>query len=336
MSFVNGKVLRGQTVNDHKFQGVTSLNQIEDYGLLRPTVADKKSQKGADIQEQGAREMHHKVQRRFDVARRKRAELYSGYIERVEVHNGIGGTPAITIYHSDKLESIEDGVVIPFSAALTAIDGETQTEARYMLRERNNETGNTPIAITIYHGIDIASAQQILHDYNSYAKPVTESQMFSFNSVGKLSNALIKAIDLSGLDQSHINARGAKSTKKTVVASKQIMNALVGCALNGAGAERAASGYFKSMNTPDANDIPDIGITGSAKFIKNAVTDERIGNANAQVWQMAGVLLSKGVDPDKINWSKGIEAYEATVLSGRGGKRIPIKDRLQQIESVLL
>ena len=347
MSVINGKVLQGQTVNDHKFQGVTTLNQISDYGLMRPTLVEKVNLKTGDPGEKIKRQVHNDVQRRFDPARIKRAAEYSIYIESVELDGSTGGTPAITIYHQDKLSETEGGVVIPYSAILTAIDGETQTEARFMLRDgyKNPKTGveitsiptsgDTQIAITLYHGIPYEAAKQILHDYNSYAKPVTEAQMYKFNNNGKLTIALNAASKLSGLADKHFNRKGAKATKTTKVADKQLLNCVAGYVLNGSGLSKTAAPYFKVMNTPQAADVPQVCIDGVAEFIRNAASNPTMGQANASVWQVAGVLLASGRKPETINWAKGVQAYEATMIAGRGGEKIDVKTRLSQIAQAM-
>lgn len=347
MSVINGKVLQGQTVNDHKFQGVTTLNQISDYGLMRPTLVEKVNLKTGDPEEKLKRQVHNDVQRRFDPARIKRAAEYSIYIESVEMDGSTGGTPAITIYHQDKLEITEGGVVIPYSAILTAIDGETQTEARFMLRDgyKNVKTGidipaliasgDTQIAITVYHGIPYEAAKQILHDYNSYAKPVTEAQMYKFNNNGKLTIALNAASLASGLDSKHFNRKGAKATKTTKVADKQLLNCVAGYVLNGSGLTKTAAPYFKVMNTPQAPDVPQACIDGVAQLIRDAASNSDMGYANASVWQVAGVLLASGRKPSDINWAAGIKAYDATIIAGRGGQKIDVKTRLNQIAAAM-
>ena len=165
-----GKLLKGLSVSENKFQGVAHLNLLEDYGLLRPSVVEKAKKKDTRHDEvlKDSKEMHDLVQRRFDPARIRRAEQYSCYIENVEVNNIPGGTPAITLWYPDKLELTADGLLIPYKASLIAVDGETQTEARFMLRERIPETGKNKIAITIYHGVSEDHAKQLMYDYNAH------------------------------------------------------------------------------------------------------------------------------------------------------------------------
>ena len=227
---INGHILTGNAVTDNKFQGVTTLNQIESYGLKRPSLVENaKSTDSPSVLK--AKEMHDQMNRRFDAARLHRAVYYRDYIFGVEVQGQMGGTPAITIWFPERLETTEDGVVIPYNSHLTAIDGETQTEARYMLRDgihsgtvgrtklkelRDDEpaTGDNRIAVTIYHGIPINHAQQILRDYNAEAHPIDPKKASAYDHVGPLSKAVAAAIARSNVQAGEGEPKGSRRRQK--------------------------------------------------------------------------------------------------------------------------
>ena len=184
-----GNVITGVAVNNTKFVGVSTLNQLENYGLMRPsTVEDAtvKEMKG-DRRLRQANDLREEVQRRFDAKRCRNAKAYGRYIEQVEIGGRPGGTPPITLWcHDAKVE--EGGLLIPYGHPLVAIDGETQTEARYLLRDEDDfaipETGNNPVAVVVYYGVDETFARQILHDFNAYTNPVSEKQLAAQNVHG--------------------------------------------------------------------------------------------------------------------------------------------------------
>jgi hypothetical protein len=312
MKIPNGKLLQGAVVNRNKVQAVTTLNQIEDYGLIRPTVIDKAS-KGHSAQEAAAHALHSVTNRSFDKARRDNASDYSGYIEAVEVHGRPGGCPAITLYHPDPLTIHEEGVIIPYNARIVAIDGETQTEARYLLRDRLPDTGDNPIAATLYHGISPQEAQQILHDYNVKGLPWTEKKAFRFNQTGPLSEAAHAAIELAGMPTDMVNYQSAKATNKTVVSLTQILTLLAGYQLNGAGAKsNVTASQLKRLNSLNSVSVPPSCTQQLAHILRRAATDRTFGNAPTRVWQMAGVLLSKNVPYTQLSWESAVDAFAET------------------------
>lgn len=330
-----GNVLSGFSVSQNKFQGVTNLAQIEAYGLIRPTQIDKVS-KGLSPQQQSAHELRAVTNRSFDKARIDNASDYSGYIEAVEVHGRPGGTPAITLFHQAQLTEVDGGILIPYGAGIVAIDGETQTEARYILRDRNMETAGNPFAITVYHGIPVDMAMQILHDYNTKGLAWNESKAARFNRTGQLSLAAEQALTMSGVLQENVNLRGDKATKKTTVALKQILTGIAGYQLNGKGSETAVSAsHFKRFNDAAAVAVPPTCVNQFADIIRAAQANRQIGLAPPQVWQIAGVLLSKNRQPAQLNWDKGVAAFTETKASGRGGPRMEVKARLAAIETAM-
>ena len=132
-----GNPLKGQAINDTKFVGVSSLNQLESFGLARPSVLEhalvrdmKKDHKLAC-----GVTLRREIQRRMDKPRMVRARFYARYMEDVEINGRAGGTPPITLWvgHAEVGECGD--LIIPYGEPLIAIDGETQTEGRFMMRD---------------------------------------------------------------------------------------------------------------------------------------------------------------------------------------------------------
>jgi hypothetical protein len=335
MKILTGNILAGFAVSDHKFQGVTTLNQSQAYGLLRPSVIDRQS-KGLSADELEAHVMHSMTNRTFDKARLDNAKDYSGYIEATEVHGRPGGTPAITLYYPGELKLAEGGIVIPYGAKLVAIDGETQTEARHMLRDRCPETGDNPIAVTLYHGVSAEVAQQILHDYNVKGLPWTETKAARFNRTGALSAAVEGAIKGAHVSMDKVNVRGGKANKRTIVALHQLVTLFAAYQLNGVSAQgTVGSGHLKRLNTETAASVPASCVHDVASILTKANDNPAIGSAPALVWQVAGLLLSRNVKVASINWERGASAYAETRMAGRGGRRLPIADRIAVIAKAM-
>ena len=260
-----GNEIAGVAVTPSMFQGVTSLNQAENFGLLQPSQIEgttklQAARKGGQVS--AAKDTRDAVQRTFNKARLLRAEVYSAYIEQVEVGGQYGGPPAVTLYSSVPAQVNDSGLLLAYGTPVIAIDGETQTEARYLLRDRLPETGNAPFGITMYHGIDDLHAQQILHDYNRYGLRVSERQTAAFNHVGPLSKAVANVLGVVGMLPENINRRGAVSTKKTVASNVQIMAALTGHAMGTLALKKPATSWFGELNQPTSQQV----INSGAEF----------------------------------------------------------------------
>jgi len=342
---INGHILTGNPVTDNKFQGVTTLNQIESYGLKRPSqVENARSTDSPSVRK--AKEMHDQMNRRFDAARLHRAVAYRDYIYLVEVQGTMGGTPAITLWYPDRLETNEEGVVIPYNSHLTAIDGETQTEARYMLRDgvtpgkigrtqikeqRDDkpETGDNRLAVTIYHGIPISHAQQILRDYNAEAHPIDPKKASAYDHVGALAQAVTATIARANVLPERVNQKGNVAGKKFVVAYQQVLSGIAGFVLNGTQAEPVTATTVRMMNRPAADAVPDRAIEEIAQVILAG----HLAQAPAIVWQAAGHRLAQG--HVNLNYHGALRAYEETKAAGRGGPRMSPRERLSRIVAAL-
>jgi hypothetical protein len=332
---IHGNILQGFAVSSNKIQGVTTLKQIEAFGLKRPTEIDK-ANKSMDDKALKSHNLHAVTNRSFDKPRMDNAGDYSGYIEAVETGKRIGGTPAITLYHPATLDITDNGVLVPYGSVLVAIDGETQTEARFMLMGRLEESGNWPIAYTLYHGISPEAAQQILHDYNMKGLPWSEMKAARFNNTGVLSRGVEDAIKLSGVSPEKVNYRGSKATKKHIVSLEQLLVFSAGVQLNGRGSDVAvSSGDLKRLNTPNSTALAPMAVPTMTHLLRIADENRTLGAMPSMIWQVAGVLTSKGVTFEALNWKAAALKYKETAVSGKGGPRMKVSDRIKAIEAAM-
>jgi hypothetical protein len=327
-----GMPIKGIHVSEQKFQGVSTLDQLEAFGLQRPSRLTKARVKERDQQPMLDRQcnVRDSVQRRFDKDRIHRAEVYARYIESVEHLGKIGGTPAITMYLQKAKDSPPDAIVVPYGAVLVAIDGETQTEARFILRDDENyerrESGEVNIAVTIYHDVPEEFAQQILHDYNHYASPMNEKQLAGLNAEGPLTKAAISVFDKADIDLDTVKRFGAIPGKKHTLSQLQVMFAIIGHTMKESALTKDGSSWLKVMNdATSATQINGSTVEIIGKLTASAARSDAARKASLPVWQVAGVLASQGRNPSKLNWSAGV----ASMKGVRG------KERLQSIAKSL-
>lgn len=344
----NGNPITGNPVSQNKFQGVAHLDQLEAYGLKRPSSVEvAKATDGPHVL--AAKEMHDRMNRRFDSSRVHRAVDYRDYIFGVEHQGQMGGTPAITLWYPKVLETTPEGIIVPYNQPLTAIDGETQTEARYMLRDgiragkigrvllrqdevrdAVQESGTTNFAITIYHGVDSNWAQQVLKDYNAEAHPIDPRKATTFDHVGPLSSAINSAIVHAGLIRDgDVNLTGKKAGKKCAVAYQQILSAVGGYILNGEAAAPLTPANVRLLNKAGAKTMDDAAITQLGGIIRS----RELAQAEAIVWQAVGHCMSRG--QSSFNYAAVLQAYEGTKQSARGGPRMSPKARLAALVAAL-
>ena len=331
-----GKSLQAIEVTPHEAVGTVSLNELEHFGVKSPAEMAKMSLAKADKDDIPFKELRITVQRTWDKTRMARADLYKQYQRHLQDGTIYGATPPVTIYVDQPGKSHADGtLVFSYTALAIAIDGETQLEARFRLRDDLPETGDNPFAVTIHHGIPEAHAIQILHDYNRYAHPIPESKLGPKNSTGGMSQTIADGVAQSLVLQTleDLNRSGNTGTKKFKASYRQAMSFVTGYAVGSEALKRNATTWFDALNSPGAPPVngscaPDLG----AMFDITA-TDPRVSLAAPIVWQVAGVLGSEGRKPQSLKWEDGFKTYEATAPKTLGKSRI--SDRLAAIYAAM-
>jgi hypothetical protein len=320
----NGKPMAGIHVNDKKFQGVTSLDQLEDYGLSRPSRLEnaKVKERKDDKKLSDSCSLRDAIQRRFDKKRIVRAEAYAAYIKAVEYGGQFGGTPPITLYLSTARGLEADCLVVPYGAVLLAIDGETQTEARFLLREEVPDSGSLHVAVTVYHDCTEEFAKQILHDYNRYASPVREKELMTINPEGPLTRVARQAIESAEIAEDRVNRHGVKPGKNQDIAQIQVMYAVAGYTLQDRALENSADRWLEELNNPAMGQTLR-GTNGSCVSAISLLSKSAVGSSEARtaaplVWQVAGAVVAKGRAPETIKWAEAVAALRGM---GRAGAR---------------
>jgi hypothetical protein len=323
-----GNVIAGVPVSNTKFLGVSSLYQLETYGLMRPSTVEDATQKEmkGDRRLKQANELREDVQRRFDAARCRNALAYARYIENVEIGGTAGATPPITLW-CEKAEIEEGGLLIPYGQTLVAIDGETQCEGRFILRDEQDfnkpDSGNNQLALTIFYNISEIFARQILHDFNAFGHRVKENQLAAQNANGPVTIAVEAILGQAQIPLEDVNRYGTTPNKKQVIAQNQVAYAVMGYALKDTAMTRTVTGFLETLNNATTTSpINGQTVSDLSPMIKFATQSQDARKAPLPVWQIAGLLVQRGRGPETLNWAGG-------VLAAKGGGKV--KAKLQRI-----
>lgn len=306
-----GKILPGIPLTDNIFMGSYPLNAFNHFGLKRPSVVEKATQKelNGDEHLRAAYNVRSQVQRRFDAPRLRRAQAYAEYLQSIYTGERIGGFPPITLFCPQQGEVSPDGhsLVLDFEAALVNLDGETQTEARFILRQNDPETDKIPVPFILYHGISEEHAAAIMHDVNFYAKPVAEQKIAVLNSSGQLTRVVNEALRKADIQPGQITRLSPRPRKNHVVAYAGLI----------AGAAGALTGRTISNNLPGQisklNNYPEGAQADKAKpFLDHALKlVSQIGTCKPVIWAlMGGHYHDTGDLLPATAWLKVAAAYE--------------------------
>lgn len=332
-----GVEIQGIWISPTRFMGSSCLNALEWYGLKRPSRLEQAP--NAEMKDQkfkAAVTLRRDVQRRFDAARRKRAQLYARYLEGLMVHKRKGSAPAITIW-TEFAEVDEDAGVLYFKhdSPLVAIDGETQLEARYILRDDpdfgRKETGDYHFPIDIHHDVPEDFARQVLHDYNFYAHPVTERQAITQNVESPITQAVHQILEGADVDKSLISRFKQTPAGKEVISVSQVMCALIGCIMKETAISSSALSFVgksKGRLVHHDGEVTDNGHIAVSQLDRDLITelvrfskDKRDATkASIETWTAAGILAATHPDrhPSSYQWA----AVREAIKNPADGRRI--------------
>jgi hypothetical protein len=317
-----GNPVYGIAVNGNRALVSATLAVAKNFGIMRPSIleSDSASRKEAGSEGVALARLRRQVQRDFRSKRKHRATAYADYLQNVASGERQGGAPPINLYSSLPLIE-EDGVLhIPFDADVFAIDGETQLEARFINAERNPESLNEDIPFIIWFGITPPHAAQIVHDFNTYANPISEKEMAARNSEGALTQAVRAGLEMSGVQSGAINFTGHSLRKKAYAMSFDQLLA-VACGVIAPKEALQHGGIGRVLTQANAFGA-DIDTTKVAKVVsqvaKVAETNSAISRKTPiSVWAALGAHASKGKAVAVTDFTKATNAY---LKSPRGAK----------------
>jgi hypothetical protein len=332
-----GKTLQAIEVSRHEAVGTASLNELEHFGIKSPSeMATMPVKKNTDKPDVSAKALRLAIQRTWDKTRHGRADLYKQYLLNLSKGTIMGAAPPVTVYVDKQGHLNGDGTIhFPYTSSAIAIDGETQLEARFRLRNEEPATGDVPFAITLHHGTPEEHGIQILHDYNCYAHPIPESKLGSKNSSGGMSQTIANGVGKANVikDVNDLNQHGAAGTKKHVASYRQAMSFVAAFAVGKDALKRNATTWFAALNSPGAAAVDGGCPDRLAEMIDLAAGNMRVSLATPMIWQVAGVLSAEGRAPATLNWDAGFAAFDASAPKTRG--KTKISDRLTAIYDAL-
>lgn len=251
-------------VTEHLYIGSASLNQMETAGLADPAKVEKATKVDIkhDLKLKEAQDLRGSIQRNFDGPRRRRASDYAVYMSRLRTGEILGGTPPVIVFCPNAVgyDDEKSVISIPYGTSLIALDGETQTHARYLLRDQIPESGSDVFPVMFYVGIPVQGAKQILHDINSFCTPIDKSKVLSLDGNGALTRGTNAALAASGVKAEQIDRLGTKPKKGTEISFKQANYGVAG----------AEVGYIGLSSKPAKNHVIDINSGASQVHINGA------------------------------------------------------------------
>jgi len=327
---VAGKTLIGMAISETAFLGVSSLNQLITFGLVQPSYNEhaKAKEMRRDATLAKAHGLRETVQRRFDQPRMNRAHHYSDYIERVNAGAALGATPPITLYCPELgiVGESETSLTLPAISPLVNLDGETQTEARFLLRERDEATGDDPIPFTLYHGISAEHAGTIMHDFNKYAHPVKERAVAVLNANGPLTKAINEAVRLADIAPVQVARFKNTPSKQQVAAYQSLLAGAVGAAV-GLKVLPQLSAQIAHLNngaTLNADDVQRFLVPA----LELAKAHPDIGRSRTAIWALMGAIAKDhGKMPTETEWMAAAAAYGVKIEGVRGPKSARMKEQ---------
>jgi hypothetical protein len=288
----SGKLLLCIAVTDTISIGVSSLDELATYGLKRPSQIEDAKKKDLEHDEMldAARHVRETVQRRFDKARRARAVGYQGYIAGLTGDHPIqGAVPPITLYCPAIGRPTDDGLLLPHTSPLVTLDGETQTEARFALRESTPESGAEPVMFVLYHGIGAEHAGNIMHDFNVYAHPVAETKVSALNRNGALTSIVLEALEKHNVPEAMIQRHRRTPSKNQLTSFECLIAGTTGATL-GVTALQGLRTHIARLNTK-SNGIDREAVK---PFVLHALglaqKEPAIGRSRPDMWALAGGL----------------------------------------------
>jgi hypothetical protein len=312
----SGNFLAGVSVTTTQFVGVTSLDELKQYGLLRPTLVEDARQRDmkGDADLFDAYQLRGAVNRRFDKPRRKRAVDYAGYIAGVAAGRLTGSTPHLTLFCPQFGAVCEGGLRLPYNVPIVLIDGETQGEARFLLRDQDRESGKLSIPFVLHHGISAAEASSIMHDYNHYAHPVAEHTIAAMNAQGSITIAVNMAIQGAGISLDQIERHSPfKPGKDKITGFGRLMAGSAGFAvgrdvIKGGGIGRAIDRYNNGGKGIDVQAVQPFLV----EMLHRAKADRAIGSAVDGLWAVAGIVTAERARVITAQeWSAAAQAFGA-------------------------
>jgi hypothetical protein len=206
----------------------------------------------------------------------------------------LGGFAPVTLYSPfegalEQLDGTDNAeLMLEHTSPLVNLDGETQTEARFLLRDSSPESGEFPIMFVLYHGISDRHAATIMHDFNFFARPVAETKIAALNANGLLTRIIIEVMDELRIQPEQVARLNPTPNKKQIASYAGLIAGAAGAQVGGKVTNNLSAEITRLNNLingidPEAHLKP---------FLRHALalaqTSPAVGKSKAQVWALAG------------------------------------------------
>ena len=313
-----------------QFQGFATLDQLERIGFLQPSLLAKSKLK--DIEQNDPRAAKNKmlrdgVQRPFDTERHRNAVKFRGFLTQTEVMCEMGNVPAITLLIPE-VYAHEDGIVVPYSSPVIAVDGETQSEARFMLRDQYPETGSDLIKITVYANVSPPDeyGQIILVNYNDNGTKVKKKIVKSVDPRGYVNRVINAVCNKARLDRDvAVNRFGNGGRGSRVVGLDQLQAAAVGATI-GTTTPWDKDYFAINYNGADIEQCVEI-LTQMVEAVAGG--NKELQKADPLIWQIVASLLRNGRTITDLHLSRATQAVEDR-------RRIGVNKRLSKTQKITI
>ena len=224
-------------------------------------------------------------------------EAYKDYL--IDLYTNpefVGDIPPIDIYVTSDRNPVVDALgnlYLPFDAVLTAYDGETQLEARFLAAIQMPESLEWRFACIIHYNRPVEDVRQFLHDRNAKGMRISPAALSTFDHIGALSVVINQALEKAGIDADDVQTKGNQLGKSYTVSHQQCRAFGEGYLKGRDALTRSASALVAELNRrPKVQKMTEAvdALATILEQLKSGSAPE-IDDTTVQVWQCAGLKL---------------------------------------------
>ena len=287
--------ITGVSINPTCFVAGSSVSELAALGMNRPSCHPTiRELKNLPHNQRKSAILRAEVQRGMTTERIRNAMAYARYIRGVATGSIVGGTPAVTLF-IDSPCTVKDGALqIPYGAAVIAIDGETQLEARFMLAEDGgDDSADWKFPVHIFHSCDHSVAKQYLVDVNTFGVKMSTRDASALDQTGRLTGVVRDALRTLQLEDKVINHNRPRPATKQLISRTQLWAGIVGFLTGKPMTSRGLGVVAEEFNNPLAKSKEyefghDAAVFAAVKLIELAKSNPETRDKLADAWSAIG------------------------------------------------
>jgi hypothetical protein len=314
------------------------IGQLAAHNCLDPDLVDNATQAQLKQNPSLSAAANHRGdnQRKWTKARKQRRDQYAAYIYGVSEEGSNGGYPPVTMwttedcyFHPDRGE-----LDIPFSATLAATDGETQLSALFKLAHANSKWLDKTFAVVLHTECSRENADQMLHDMNHYANPVSEKDMALHNRQGFLTSAIYIGIDAAPLDMTSINRKtDSVMPKKTggfkyATTVPRLLHGVVGAVFSNEALNKAPRALIEKGNSQGFTVDDSVRATAAAFVVDIlSVEHDTLATYSKEYMLACGAYYARHKALPAAPDLTALETLDEQLTASKGGKRATAQEK---------